>query len=67
VDTFKGLAIGDLNSSDEGFRLAELDSRLSLLTLSAATIKSSAVYAGEFCNKDDKGRSWLVGSVESAY
>jgi hypothetical protein len=61
VGTLKGLAIGDLNSSDGGSRLAELDPRLSLLTLSAATTGSSAVYTGEFCNGDGESRSWLVG------
>jgi hypothetical protein len=38
-----------------------------MLTLSAATTKSSVVYAGEFYNRDDKSRSWLADSVESAY
>jgi hypothetical protein len=67
VGTLKGLAIGALNSSDGDSRLAELDPRLSVLTLSAATTGSSVVYAGEFCNGDGEGRSWLVGIVESAY
>jgi len=67
VGTLKGLAIGVLNSSDGGSRLAELDPRLSVLTLSAAITGSSIVCAGEFCNRDGEGRSGLVGSVESVY
>jgi hypothetical protein len=55
--TLKGSAIGALDSSDGGSRLAELDSRLSVLTLSAAITVSSAVCAGEFCNGDGEGRS----------
>jgi hypothetical protein len=65
--TLEGSAIGALDSSDGGFRLAELDPRLSLPTSSLATTGSSAVCAGEFCSEDGEGRSWLVGSVEAAY
>jgi hypothetical protein len=61
--TLKGSAIGALDSSDGGSRLAELDLRLSVLTLSAAITVSSAVCAGEFCNGDGEGRSVLVGSA----
>jgi len=62
--TLKGSAIGALDSFDGVSRLAELKS---VLALSAATIVSSAVCAGEFCNGDGEGRSVLVGSVETAY
>ena len=62
MGALKGSAIGALDSSDGGSRLAELDPRLSVLTSSAATI-GSAVCAGEFCNRDGEGRSWLVGNA----
>ena len=32
-----------------------------------ATTGSSAVCAGEFCNENDEGRSWLIDIVEAAY
>jgi hypothetical protein len=53
--TLEGSAIGALDSSDGGFRLAELDPRLSLPTSSLATTGSSAVCAGEFCSEDGEG------------
>jgi hypothetical protein len=61
------LLVPALDSSNGGFRLAELDPRLSVPTSGAAITGSSTVCAGEFCNGDGEGRSWLVGSVEAAY
>jgi hypothetical protein len=50
--TLKDSATGALDPSDGGSSLTRVHPRLSVPMLSAATTESSAVYSGEFCNRD---------------